>query len=183
MAHFGLEHHESSDDRVSERTLIDPSPRKLSASLLPHEFVHSWNGKYRRPAGLVSGQSDGGYDFPMKGDLLWVYEGLTNYLGEILTPRSGLVTPEEFRDSLAIDAAALDITYGRTWRPLQDTAVAAQTLYEAGSDYRNYRRSVDYYPEGTLIMPTSRSAGSATARNRLTIFAARSSAVRAARRL
>src|SRR5579883_1179151 len=79
IAHFGLEHHESSDDRYGERTLVDPEPRMAYGFLLPHEFVHSWNGKYRRPAGLLSGAKDGGYDVPMKGDLLWVYEGLTNY--------------------------------------------------------------------------------------------------------
>jgi len=151
VAHFGLEHHESSDDRVDERTLIDSGPRTQSAFLLPHEFTHSWNGKFRRPAGLTSGTEDGAYDTPMKGDLLWVYEGLTEYLGEILTPRSGLWTPEEFRESLAITAAALDTEYGRTWRPLEDTAVAAQLLYNASDDYGAYRRSVDYYPEGTLI--------------------------------
>jgi len=151
VAHFGLEHHESSDDRLGERTLVDPGPRMLSGTLLPHEFVHSWNGKYRRPIGLTSGGADGGYDTPMKGDLLWVYEGLTNYLGEILAPRSGLETPEDFRESTAIEAAALDTKYGRTWRPLEDTAVAAQILYEAGNDYADYRRTVDYYPEGTLI--------------------------------
>lgn len=147
VAHFGLEHHESSDDRLEERTLIDEGPRKTAASLLPHEFVHSWNGKYRRPAGLATG----GFDAPMKGDLLWVYEGLTQYLGEILTPRSGLWTPEDFRESLAATAAELDTESGRTWRPLEDTAIAAQILYGAGDDYAEYRRSVDYYPEGTLI--------------------------------
>jgi predicted metalloprotease with PDZ domain len=101
--------------------------------------------------GLTSGGADGGYQTPMKGDLLWVYEGLTNYLGEILAPRSGLLSQEDFRESLAAEAAALDTKYGRTWRPLEDTAVAAQTLYEAGSDYADYRRTVDYYAEGTLI--------------------------------
>ncbi len=151
VAHFGLEHHESSDDRVSERALLDSSLRKMSATLLPHEFVHSWNGKYRRPAGLVNGQNDGGYDFPMKGELLWIYEGLTNYLGEILAPRAGLQTPEEFRETLAMTAASMDRQSGRTWRPLEDTAVAAQILYEVGDDYRDYRRDVDYYPEGTLV--------------------------------
>jgi predicted metalloprotease with PDZ domain len=151
VAHFGLEHHVSSDDRYKERTLIDPDLQKISADLLSHEFVHSWNGKYRRPAGLISGGKDGGYDVPMKGDLLWVYEGLTEYLGEILAPRSGLRTPEDFRESLAATAADLDNKYGRTWRLLADTAVAAQILYDAGSDYSNYRRNVDYYPEGTLI--------------------------------
>ena len=147
VAHFGLEHHESSDDRVGERTLIDDGPRKLAATLLPHEFTHSWNGKYRRPAGLATGN----FDAPMKGDLLWVYEGLTNYLGDILAPRSGLLSPEDFRESLAIVAAQLDTASGRAWRPLEDTAIAAQILYEAREDYTEYRRSVDYYPEGTLI--------------------------------
>jgi predicted metalloprotease with PDZ domain len=151
VAHFGLEHHESSDDRVDERTLIDADPRRLNAYLLPHEFTHSWNGKFRRPAGLVNGKNDGGYDTPMKGDLLWVYEGLTEYLGEVLSPRIGLWTPEEYRDWIAITAAQLDRESGRKWRPLEDTAVAAQILYGAGDDYSEYRRSVDYYPEGTLI--------------------------------
>jgi predicted metalloprotease with PDZ domain len=151
VAHFGLEHHESSDDRVGERTLVDSAPRNREAALLSHEFTHSWNGKYRRPAGLVSEGRDGGYDVPMKGDLLWVYEGLTNYLGEVLAPRSGLWTAAQYMDSLAQTAAALDNTYGRRWRPLEDTAIAAQTLYTAIDDYADYRRGVDYYPEGSLI--------------------------------
>jgi predicted metalloprotease with PDZ domain len=151
VAHFGLEHHESSDDRSNERTLIDPEMQRVYSDLLTHEFVHSWNGKFRRPAGLVSGGKDGGYETPMKGDLLWVYEGLTEYLGEILAPRSSLRTPEDFRESLADTAADLDNKYGRTWRPLEDTAVSAQILYYTGQDYDNYRRDTDYYPEGTLI--------------------------------
>jgi predicted metalloprotease with PDZ domain len=147
VAHFGLEHHESSDDRTDEDSLIDEDHRKVDAGLLPHEFVHSWNGKYRRPAGLAT--SD--YSQPMKGNLLWVYEGLTEYLGEILTPRSGLSTDQEFFDSLAMEAAGLDKEEGRTWRPLEDTAVSAQVLYSARADYSDLRRSVDYYEEGTLI--------------------------------
>ena len=147
VAHFGLEHHESSDDRIAERSLIEDGPRKLAAGLLPHEYVHSWNGKFRRPAGLATGD----FDHPMKGDLLWVYEGLTEYLGEILTPRSGLQTADEYRQELAMTAASLDHTAGRAWRPLEDTAVAAQVLYGARGDYAEYRRSVDYYPEGSLI--------------------------------
>ena len=147
VASFGLEHHESSDDRVGEHGLTDDTAAKANADLLPHEFVHSWNGKYRRPAGLATPD----YSEPMKGDLLWVYEGLTQYLGEVLTPRSGLYTPSEFRERLAMVAAELDRKAGRKWRPLEDTAVAAQLLYEARSDYAEYRRSVDYYDEGTLI--------------------------------
>jgi predicted metalloprotease with PDZ domain len=145
--HDGIEHHESSDDRVPERTLIDPELMKSEASLLPHEMTHSWNGKYRRPEGLATG----GYDAPMRGDLLWVYEGLTNYLGEVLTARSGLWSAADYRDSLAMTAAELDRASGRTWRNLEDTAVAAQLLYTAGDEYSAYRRSVDYYPEGSLI--------------------------------
>jgi predicted metalloprotease with PDZ domain len=147
VAHFGLEHHESSDNRAPERVLIDEGPRKAWADLLTHEFVHSWNGKFRRPYGLATG----GFDKPMKGDLLWVYEGLTQYLGEILVPRIGLYTPEEFRETLAANAASLETESGRRWRPLEDTAVAAQILYGARGDYSDYRRSVDYYFESELI--------------------------------
>jgi predicted metalloprotease with PDZ domain len=151
VANFGLEHHESSDDRVKERALTEASGRTAEASLLSHEFVHSWNGKYRRPDGLVSGGNDGGYDAPMKGELLWVYEGLTNYLGEILAARSGMWTNEEYREALAGTAAQMDTQSGRTWRPLEDTAVFAQVLYDTSDDYRGYRRSTDYYEEGSLI--------------------------------
>jgi predicted metalloprotease with PDZ domain len=151
VAHFGLEHHESSDDRDDERTLIDPEKQKATADLLPHEFVHSWNGKFRRPQGLISGGHDGGYDTPMKGGLLWVYEGLTEYLSGVLAARSSLWTPEDYRDKLALTAAALDREYGRQWRPLEDTAVAAQFLYDAGGDYADYRRGTDFYPEGILV--------------------------------
>jgi predicted metalloprotease with PDZ domain len=143
----GLEHHESSDDRAPERTLIDPNLRKLMAGLLPHEFVHSWNGKYRRPAGLAT--SD--YQQPMKGELLWIYEGLTTYLGEVLTARSGLYTPAQFREQLALTASEMDHRAGRIWRPLEDTAVSAQILYEAPPEWTAWRRSADFYPESELI--------------------------------
>src|SRR5215472_16021274 len=146
-AHFGLEHHESSDDRVAERTMIDDDMRWLAASLLPHEMTHSGNGKYRRPAGLAT--SD--YQKPMEGDLLWVYEGLTQYWGDILAARSGLWTTQQCLDETAETAAALNNTPGRSWRPLQDTADAAQLLYNAAPEFESWRRSVDYYPEGFLI--------------------------------
>ena len=147
VAHFGLEHHESSDDRLGERYLIDEPEVTLGAGLFPHEFTHSWNGKYRRPAGLATPD----YQQPMKGELLWVYEGLTQYLGYILTARSELYTPEEYREHLATTAAYLDTEPGRTWRPLEDTAVAAQLLYGAREAWSSWRRSVDYYPEGDLL--------------------------------
>ena len=151
ITHYGLEHHESSDNRDAEGSLVDNDARVVSAPLLPHEFVHSWNGKYRRPRGLLTDSQDGGYSTPMQGNLLWVYEGLTDYLGEALTARSGLWTPEEYRESLADTAAEMDYRYGRRWRPLEDTAVAAQILYDSPIDYQNIRRSTDFYPEGKLV--------------------------------
>jgi predicted metalloprotease with PDZ domain len=149
VAHFGLEHHQSSDDRVPEKTFVDDSLLLLSADLLPHEFTHSWNGKYRRPAGLATGN----YEDPMIGNLLWVYEGLTNYLGNVLAARSHIETAAQYRDYLAQDAATLDVRPGRTWRDLQDTATAAQILYlyGYGSPWDNWRRNTDYYGEGDLV--------------------------------
>ncbi|HTW59947.1 MAG TPA: hypothetical protein VMD99_17610 [Terriglobales bacterium] len=146
VAHFGLEHHESDDSRVDERDLVDETGRKLSAGLLPHEYVHSWNGKYRRPYDLATPD----YEQPMQDDLLWVYEGLTNYLGFVLTARSGLLTQDQDRDDLAITAASLDHEPGRTWRNLQDTADAAPQLYFAGRSWYSWRRGTDFYDEDTL---------------------------------
>jgi predicted metalloprotease with PDZ domain len=147
VEHFGLEHHESSDDRTNENAITDEEARKWVSTLLAHEFVHSWNGKYRRPAGLATSS----YEKPMMGELLWVYEGLTTYLGELLPYRSGLLTAEEYRDQVAANAAEMTEHVGRTWRPLIDTAVAAQVLYGSGGAGQAWRRSVDFYPEGSLI--------------------------------
>jgi len=147
VAHFGLEHHESSDNRASERMLIDEGLRKDRADLLPHEMTHSWNGKYRRPAGLATPD----YQQPMQGELLWVYEGLTEYLGQVLTARSGLWNPTNFLESLARFAAMLDYQRGRDWRPLSDTTDAAALLYGARPEGASWRRWVDFYPEGELI--------------------------------
>jgi predicted metalloprotease with PDZ domain len=146
-AHHGLEHHESSDNGSAEDTFSDPASHNLEADLLPHEFVHSWNGKYRRPSGLATPN----YQEPMKGDLLWVYEGLTDYLGDILAARVGLRSPEQWRENAAYTAAMLDHRVGRTWRPLQDSATSVQTLFAAPQEWTNFRRSADYYPEGFLI--------------------------------
>jgi predicted metalloprotease with PDZ domain len=110
-------------------------------------MTHSWNGKYRRPAGLATPD----YSQPMRGELLWVYEGLTPYLGEVLAVRSGLWTNATFRESLALEAARLDRAAGRTWRPLADTAVAAQLLYHSRTEGTSWRRRTDFYHEGALI--------------------------------
>ena len=146
VAHFGLEHHESNDSRLGERALVDPTKRLLGAGLLSHEFVHSWNGKYRRPADLATPD----YEKPMQTDLLWVYEGLTEYLGEILTGRMGERTAEEFRDALANTAAELDHTPGRAWRNLQDTADGVPAMQGAPRQWESWRRALDYYDEDEL---------------------------------
>src|SRR5580700_3535296 len=144
---LGQEHHESSDDRVAERTLTDPNSRLLEAELFPHEFTHSWNGQFRRPDGLAT--SD--FQQPMKGELLWVYEGLTDYIGTVLTARSGLWTPEETSERLASIASTLEHRAGRSWRSLQDTADSAQVLYFAPPEWASYRRGTDFYIESVLL--------------------------------
>ena len=144
----GLEHHQSSDERAPERMFLNSDTNEYLNSLLSHEFTHSWNGKYRRPAGLVTPD----FQQPMKDDLLWIYEGLTQYIGEMIAARSGLRTPEDYRESLAAIAASLDHLPGRTWRTLADTAVSAQILYDVpNSNWASWRRSVDFYDEGWLI--------------------------------
>jgi len=147
VAHFGLEHHESSDNRLPERALLEEPSLLSAAGLLPHEFVHSWNAKYRRPAGLATGD----FHTPMAGDLLWVYEGLTSYLGDVLTARSGLATPEQARDGLALQAAGLAHVKGREWRPLGDTARDAQHAYAARWEGSSWRRGTDFYEEGVML--------------------------------
>jgi len=143
----GLEHHESSEDGVGENAFSDELELLDFAELMGHEYAHSWNGKYRRPAGLATPD----FEQPMRGELLWVYEGLTQYLGRVLPARSGLWTAEDFREAMAAVAADLDTQAGRQWRPLVDTAVAVQLTYSSPRAWMNYRRRVDYYDEGSLI--------------------------------
>ena len=143
----GVEHHESSDNRTPEALFLDPDVRETQMDLLAHEYTHSWNGKYRRPAGLATPD----FQAPMKGELLWVYEGLTQYYGQILSARAGFWTPDRFREQLAATAAYLNDRPGRTWRNLQDTAISAQLLYSAPPAGASWRRGVDYYDESTLI--------------------------------
>ena len=148
VAHFGLEHHECNNSRLPERTLLLPSAGMSLGGLLAHEFVHSWNGKFRRPADLTVPY----YEEPMKTDLLWGYEGLTDYLGPLLAARSGLWTPDQYHESLAGIAAALGPGRpGRTWRPLLDTAVGEPGLGFGRGGWLNWRRGTDYYDEGDLL--------------------------------
>jgi predicted metalloprotease with PDZ domain len=146
--HFGLEHHQSSDDRSWAQVFTDPDTALIGTHLLPHEYVHSWNGKFRRPAGLATSDFD---SEPMQDDLLWVYEGLTEYFGNVLTARSGAINAVQYREMLAMDAATMDHRPGRAWRPLQDTADEAQILYYAPHQWQTWRRQTDFYTEGQLI--------------------------------
>jgi len=144
---MGLEHGQSSDNGVGEKGFADEVHQLPESDLLSHEFTHSWNGKYRRPAELY--QPD--FATPMQGALLWVYEGMTQYLGHVLAARSGLQSPQEYRDTLAMVAAELDYTRGREWRPTEDTAVAASILRGGNPAWENWRREQDYYYEGELL--------------------------------
>src|ERR1700722_18851037 len=145
----GIEHHQSSDNRSAERSLIDDDLRHSGSivSLLPHEYTHSWNGKYRRPIGLATGN----YDAPMRGELLWVYEGLTEYIGMVLSARSGLASAADARDAWADAAAWLQTRKGRDWRPLADTAVAAQFGYTQAHGWGPRTRATDFYLESAML--------------------------------
>jgi len=143
----GLEHHESSEDGVGENALSDRLAMQDLGDLLSHEYTHSWNGKYRRPASLTTPD----FEQPMKGDMLWVYEGLTQYMGHVLPARSGVWSVEMFRDVIADTFAGMNMQSGRKWRPLVDTARAVQITYPSPRGWMNARRRVDYYDEGSLV--------------------------------
>jgi predicted metalloprotease with PDZ domain len=143
----GVEHHQSSDAGTDGDFLTDPASLANDGDLLPHEFNHSWDGKYRRPADLATPN----LQVPMVDDLLWVYEGMTQFYGELQAERSGLWTKQQWLDNLASTYAALDAATGRQTRPLLDTAVAAPVLYGAARAWSAARRDVDFYPEGALM--------------------------------
>jgi predicted metalloprotease with PDZ domain len=144
----GLEHLASSFNEVGERELIDDKKRKSwPAYLLPHEFVHAWCGKFRRPAGMVTTS----FHQPERTGLLWVYEGLTQYLGEVLTVRSGLLTFEEHLPAFASKLDWLMHQDGRRWRALEDTAVASWLNRAHSVSWEQLRRGQDYYDEGLVV--------------------------------
>lgn len=143
----GLEHGQSSDNGIGEKGFSDAKHQLAESDLLAHEFTHSWNGKYRRPFNLY--QTD--FEKAQQGSLLWVYEGGTQYLGNVLAARSGLKTQAEYRDILAMSAAQLDYKVGREWRPTEDTAIAASILRGGDPTWANWKRGQDYYQEGELF--------------------------------
>jgi predicted metalloprotease with PDZ domain len=143
----GLEHGQSSDNGVGEKDYSDAKHQLGESDLLSHEFTHSWNGKYRRPYNLY--QTD--FEKMQQGSLLWVYEGMTQYLGNVLAARSGLKSQEQYRDLLAMSAAQLDYKVGREWRSTEDTAIAASILRGGNPAWANWKRGQDYYQEGELF--------------------------------
>jgi len=143
----GLEHGQSSDNGVGEKGFADDAHQLAEADLLAHEFTHSWNGKYRRPFNLY--QDD--FKKMQQGSLLWVYEGMTQYLGNVLAARAGLKSQAQYRDLLAMSAANLDYKPGRQWRSTEDTAIAASVLRGGNPAWSNWRRGQDYYQEGELF--------------------------------
>jgi predicted metalloprotease with PDZ domain len=146
--HGGLEHHQSSENGVRRGYFLDGDRGISQRSLLPHEFTHSWNGKFRRPRDLWTAD----YNVPMQNSLLWVYEGLTNYWGQVLAARSGLVSAEVARSNIAWQAAGAQQRAGRAWRSLQDTTNEPVIARAAGrKDWVDWQRGADYYDEGSLL--------------------------------
>ncbi|APW58874.1 sugar-binding protein [Paludisphaera borealis] len=148
LGYLGLEHLASSLNGVGARDLLDDHLRVgWVANLIPHEYVHSWCGKYRRPAGMCTPN----FHSPMATRLLWVYEGLTQYLGDVLMVRCGLVKPEDYKRTLTGSIGDLVLQSGRRWRSLEDTAVASSILRARSPNWNELRRSQDYYSEGALL--------------------------------
>ena len=145
--HYTLEHFESSENRLPSEGLSDPRILLTTATMIPHEYIHSWNGKYRTPQGLDIGT----YQDPMRAGLIWVYEGLTDYISGLIAVRSGFWNEDQLAQSLAIDAAEMTYHTGRTWRSLQDTTVGAQMLLVSPNAWVSARRNVDFYPEAGLM--------------------------------
>ena len=143
----GLEHHQSSEDGTSPTYFQNWATSPAGHDLLAHEYVHSWNGKFRRPADLWTPN----FDVPMRGSLLWVYEGQTQYWGFILAGRSGLLSRQDVLDAIALTAATYDQRVGRAWRPLEDTGSDPAIAERRPLSWLSWQRSEDYYSEGEMI--------------------------------
>lgn len=146
IGRIGLEHHRSSENGVAGDYLTDWDSSLPDHDLLAHEFVHSWNGKYRRPADLWTPD----YAAPMQGSLLWVYEGQTEFWGEVLAARAGLVSQQDALDALAMEAAAAQDP-GRAWRALGDTTMDPLIFAGRSPMSTSWQRPAAYYGEGQLI--------------------------------
>ncbi|MYM73146.1 peptidase M61 [Duganella sp. FT134W] len=144
---IGREHHQSSENGVKLGYFAEWKKYEARRELLPHEFTHSWNGKFRRPAG----QAVADFNTPLQNELLWVYEGQTQYWGAVLAARSGLIKPEHTRDLIAATAARYDNVKGRDWRAVQDTVNDPIINARRPQGWNNWQRAEDYYSEGELI--------------------------------
>jgi predicted metalloprotease with PDZ domain len=147
MGGIGLEHHQSSEDGTVPSYFTAWDRNADLRDLLPHEYAHSWNGKFRRPADLWTPN----YSVPMRGSLLWVYEGQTQYWGAVLAARAGLLTKQQTLDDIALTAATYDHRAGREWRSLQDTTNDPVAALRRPLPWRSWERSEDYYSEGQLM--------------------------------
>ncbi len=143
----GLEHHQSSEDGVDRGYFTEWDDKTADRDLLPHEYTHSWNGKFRRPADLWTPE----FNVPMRDSLLWVYEGQTQFWGQILAARSGLWSHQEALDAIAVDADSMQNAIGREWRPLQDTTNDPIINERRPQSWHSWERQEDYYTEGLLI--------------------------------
>ncbi len=144
---IGLEHHQSSENSGVPGFFTEWTENARLWDLLPHEYTHSWNGKFRRPADLWTAN----YSVPMRGSLLWVYEGQTQYWGRVLAARAGFLTQQDTLDALAYTAAYYDYRIGREWRTLQDNTIDPVATLRRSLPWRSWQRSEDYYSEGQLL--------------------------------
>ena len=144
---IGREHQQSSENGVKPGYFSDWDKNAPGRVLLPHELTHSWNGKFRRPAG----QDTPDFNTPLQNSLLWVYEGQTQYWGNVLAARSGLVDPLHMRDLFAATAARYDVAPGRSWRAMQDTTNDPVINARRPQGWSSWQRDEDYYMEGALV--------------------------------
>ena len=144
---IGLEHHRSSENRVAPKYFNEWDKQFVGRDLLSHEYTHSWNGKFRRAADLWTPN----LNVPMRDSMMWVYEGQTQYWGNVLAARSGLLTKQQAMDSLAATAATYDNRRGRDWRPVQDTTNDPIIASRKPLSWLSWQRSEDYYSEGLLV--------------------------------
>lgn len=144
---IGREHHQSSENGVKPGYFTDWAKSEAERDLLPHEYTHSWNGKFRRPAG----QNVANFNVPLQNSLLWVYEGQTQYWGKVLAVRSGLISAAGMRDAFAATAARYDNMQGRAWRAMQDTVNDPIVAGRRALGWSSWQRSEDYYSEGMLV--------------------------------
>ncbi len=144
---YGLEHANGSDNGMYLGSLGSDDGLKSTGALLAHEYVHAWNGKFRRPRGLYSPT----YQEPMDGTLLWVYEGMTQFWGDVLATRAGFQSPDEYRELLAYYAAEYQAQPGANWRSLEDTATAVAPGYDFPEAWSSRRRGVEFYDASTFL--------------------------------